>query len=176
MKKYYLFILLLLTSFTIGCSKPIALGKYTQDISLTDNYFIQKVIFNNSADEVLSFDEKKIENQLLEKMKNKQKSFNQKPTLLKIELLAIKDKDIQNENSINIHNTFAILAMFTTRVLPDTSTIEKSKLKQKLFILKVSLEKKETKLFIEIDNYKNNQELKDLFKKELFHKIEELVK
>jgi len=173
MNKY---IILIITFLIIGCSQPLAVGKYTQAISLPNKVYINEVIFNNSADDILTFDERKIENQLLRKIKTKQKSSNKKATLLKIELLAIKDKNIQKEASINIHNTFAVIAMFTTRVLPDTSTIEKSEFKQKLFILKITLEKEETKLFIEVDNYENNEGLKEVFKKELFHKIEELVK
>ena len=174
-KKRELILFLFINIIGTGCSHPNAIGKYTQPISLQKRYFIDKVLFNNSAADRLSFNEEQIEYQLLKELQPSQNHLSKNATLLKIELLAIKDKDIQKESRLNLHNIFAVIAMFTTRVLPDTSTIEKSEFKQKLFVLKVTLAKDETKLFIEVDNYETIEELKEVFKKELFHKIEELI-
>lgn len=169
-------IILTLLFIAIGCSQPLAIGKYTQPISLPNKVHIDEVIFNNSANDELTLDEKIIEKKLLNHIKKNQNSFDKKTAKLTIELLVIKDKNIQNEKKINLHNIFAVLALFTTGVLPDTSSIDKDEFKQKLFILKITLAKEETKLFIEVDNYKSKEELREVFKKELFHKVEELLK
>jgi len=173
MNKY---IILIITFLIIGCSQPLAVGKYTQAISLPNKVYINEVIFNNSANDELTLNEKSIEKKLLNQIKKNQNSFDKEIVKLKIELLVIKDKNIQNEKKINIHNIFAVLALFTTGVLPDTSSIDKDEFKQKLFILKITLAKEKTKLFIEVDNYESKEELRKVFKKELFHKIEELLK
>jgi len=174
MKIYYFLSLLSVISF-ISCSKPTTKSKFTQSLSLSKKLYINDVIFTNIQDDKFPLNEEEIERELLQRFLNN-KYQTQKTIQLKLALLAIKDKNIQKESRLNLHNIFAVTAMLTTGVTPDTSTIENAELKQKLFILKIILGKEETKLFIEIDNYQTIKELKEVFKKELFHKIEKLIK
>ena len=171
LNRYILSIFLLLIT---ACSKPITSSKFTQTLSLSKNYYVEQITFNNLEDEKLHFNEKEIELKLLVRLQKKD-TKHQKAVKLILTLQCINNKDTQKKSSFNIHNIIAIATMLTTRVLPDTSTIDTNVVKQKLFILDVVMGEKKSKLFIEIDDYEDENELKQLFKKALYEKMEQII-
>ena len=118
-------------------------------------------------------DEKKIEERLLT-IFNRQ-SLNEKRELT-INLIHIKKEIIKERSTLNIHNMVAVATMLTTRVLPDTSTIDSNKILKIRFVLDVILEEQTSKLFIEINDYSDNEALEELFKEELFQNIKKILR
>ena len=168
----YFFIFFFILLF-LGCSKPLTVSKWTQSLSLKKNLHISKVIFNNLEEEKFHLDEEKIEEKLLEIFNINH--LKQKKELT-INLINIKKEVIKEPSSLNIHNIVAVATMLTTRILPDTSTIDSNKVFKIRFVLNVILEEQKSKLFIEISDYGDDEALEALFKEELFQNIEEILK
>jgi len=158
----------------MGCSQPISKSKTTKPFNLPKNVFINHVTFNNLAHYPFSINEEKIEKRVIQHLRREQMGVSLKVRELTINLISIEEQKIDKKSSLSIHDIMETAIMITTGISVDSSRIDSNQMKKTIFILNLTLKNEKSKLFIEVSDYSDINELKELFEEALIHKIEEI--
>ena len=158
----------------IGCNQPISNSKITYPLTLSSQQYIHKVIFINQKFKDFPLDTNSIELKLLESLKVNYNTKNKKALSLSITFISFKKNSQEFRTNFNVHNVLAVGAMLLTGHQSDTSAIDTNRMDVYHFTLDIKLDNQKSKLFIEINDPSNREELKKLFEKALISKIGEM--